>query len=111
MQMIKWNWRHMTGSVRQVIWNLMLLTLGSVLCAAAINGILIPHQFFSGGFTGVALIIHYFFPSLPIWMLYFILNIPLYALGWMFVGRRFFLYSIAGVLIFSAALAWPYVSL
>ena len=101
----------MTGSVRQVIWNLMLLTLGSVLCAAAINGILIPHQFFSGGFTGVALIIHYFFPSLPIWMLYFILNIPLYALGWMFVGRRFFLYSIAGVLIFSAALAWPYVSL
>jgi uncharacterized membrane-anchored protein YitT (DUF2179 family) len=89
----------------------MLLTLGSVLCAAAINGILIPHQFFSGGFTGVALIIHYFFPSSPIWMLYFILNIPLYALGWVYVGRRFFLYSIAGVLIFSAALAWPYVSL
>lgn len=101
----------MAGSVRQVIWNLMLLTLGSVLCAAAINGILIPHQFFAGGFTGVALIIHYFFPSSPIWMLYFILNIPLYALGWMFVGRRFFLYSIAGVLIFSTALALPYVSL
>ena len=101
----------MAGSVRQVIWNLMLLTLGSVLCAAAINGILIPHQFFAGGFTGVALIIHYFFPSLPIWVLYFILNIPLYALGWMFVGRRFFLYSIAGVLIFSTALALPYVSL
>ena len=101
----------MAGSVRQVIWNLALLTLGSVLCAAAINGILIPHQFFAGGFTGVALIIHYFFPSLPIWVLYFILNIPLYALGWMFVGRRFFLYSIAGVLIFSTALALPYVSL
>jgi len=94
-----------------VLWNLGLITLGSVLCAVAINGILIPHKFFSGGFTGVALVIHYLVPSLSVGVLYFILNIPLYVLGWMFVGRRFFLYSIAGLFIFSAALAWPYVPL
>jgi uncharacterized membrane-anchored protein YitT (DUF2179 family) len=102
--------KSVTGRMSQVLWNLGLLALGSWLCAVAINGILIPHQFFGAGFTGVSLVIHYLVPSLPVAVLYFILNIPLYALGWMFVGRRFFIYSIAGLLIFSAALAWPYVS-
>jgi len=95
------------GSTRGVLWNLGLITLGSVLYAVAINGILIPQKFFGAGFAGVSLVIHYLVPSLPVAMLYFILNVPLYALGWMYVGRRFFLYSIAGVLIFSGVLACP----
>ena len=32
-----------------------------------------------------------------------IFNLPLYAMGWMFVGRRFFVYSIFGLVIFSLA--------
>jgi uncharacterized membrane-anchored protein YitT (DUF2179 family) len=95
----------------QVLRNLVLMTLGSLLCAVAVNGILIPHQFFGAGFTGISLVIHYLAPSLPIAVLYFILNVPLFALGWMYVGRRFFLYSIAGMLIFSGALAFTHVSL
>jgi uncharacterized membrane-anchored protein YitT (DUF2179 family) len=31
--------------------------------------------------------------------------LPLYILGWFYVGRRFFLYSVPGMIIFSAALA------
>ena len=95
----------------QVLRNLVLMTLGSLLCAVAVNGILIPHQFFGAGFTGISLVIHYLAPSLPIAVLYFILNVPLFAMGWMYVGRRFFLYSIAGMLIFSGALAFTHVSL
>ena len=34
--------------------------LGSVLCAVVIKGILITQEFLAAGFTGVALIIHYF---------------------------------------------------
>jgi uncharacterized membrane-anchored protein YitT (DUF2179 family) len=107
-QMTKCCWKSTIGSTKQVIWNLGLIALGSVLCSVAIKGILIPHQFFAAGFTGVALIFHYLLPFLPVAL---IVNIPLYAFGWMFVGRRFFVYSIAGVVIFSAALAWPYVTL
>ncbi len=88
----------------RVLWNLGLITLGSVLCAVAVNGILIPHRFVSGGVTGLALVIHYLLPSLPVSGLYFLLNIPVFAFGWIFVGRRFFLYSIAGMVIFSGAL-------
>jgi uncharacterized membrane-anchored protein YitT (DUF2179 family) len=68
-------------SLLQIIWNLLLITAGSVLCAVAVNGILIPKQFFGAGFTGLALIIHYLVPSFPVAVLYFVLNIPLFALG------------------------------
>jgi len=80
-----------------------------VLVAVAINGILIPHQFVSGGFTGVALVIHYLFQSFPLSWLYFLLNVPIFILGWAFVGRRFFFYSIVGMVVFSAAIAWVHV--
>jgi len=104
MLMVAFSWRSTLGSTKQVLWNLVLIAVGSMLCATGINGILIPQQFLSGGVTGIALVIRYLIPSLPVAMLYFILNIPIYALGWMYVGRRFFLYSIAGLLIFSGAL-------
>jgi uncharacterized membrane-anchored protein YitT (DUF2179 family) len=90
----------------QVFWNLGLISVGSVLCALAINGILIPHEFVSGGFTGLALVIYYLLPAVPVAWIYFFLNVPLFALGWKYVGRRFFIYSIAGMIIFSCALKW-----
>jgi uncharacterized membrane-anchored protein YitT (DUF2179 family) len=34
----------------------------------------------------------------------FLLNLPIFAVGWIFVGRRFFFYSLMGMTIFSAAL-------
>jgi uncharacterized membrane-anchored protein YitT (DUF2179 family) len=96
--------------LRQVTWNLGLVSLGSVLCAIAINGILIPHKFLSAGFVGISLVIHYFLPAIPVAWIYFLLNIPLFVLGWKYVGRRFFLYSLAGMLIFSCAVEWVHVS-
>ncbi len=92
--------------LRIALWNLFLISFGSVVCAVAINGILIPHGFLSGGFVGTTLIIHYLFPFLPVAGIYFVLNIPVYLLGWKYIGRRFFLYSIAGMVIFSLAILW-----
>jgi uncharacterized membrane-anchored protein YitT (DUF2179 family) len=93
-------------TIRLVLWNLFLITSGSLICALAINGILLPHGFLSGGFVGVSLIIHYLFPFLPVALLYFILNIPVYFLGWRYIGRRFFMYSVAGMVIFTLAMLW-----
>ncbi len=92
----------------QAFWNLLLIFCGSVMCAAAVKGILIPKQFLAGGVTGLALLLHYLVPALPVGLVYFFLNIPLFAVGWMFVGRRFFVYSIAGVVIFSLVMFWPF---
>jgi uncharacterized membrane-anchored protein YitT (DUF2179 family) len=92
-------------SIKQVLWNLFLLTIGSILCAIAVNGILIPNKFLSAGLTGIVLMIHYHIPSLSVAWLYFLLNVPIFAIGWKYVGRRFFLYSMAGMVILSGAIA------
>ncbi len=92
--------------LKNVGGNLALLVLGSLLCGVAINGILIPHRFVSGGVTGVALVIHYLLPSLPVAALYLAANVPLFLAGWFFISRRFFLYSIVGMVLFTAAVAW-----
>jgi uncharacterized membrane-anchored protein YitT (DUF2179 family) len=98
-------------ALRQVLWNLGLIALGSALCAVAINGILIPSGFLSSGFVGLALVIHNFVPVLPVAGLYFLLNMPLFAIGWKFVGPRFFTYSLLGMFIFSCAVEFVQVSL
>jgi uncharacterized membrane-anchored protein YitT (DUF2179 family) len=90
-------------SVKSILTNIGLIIAGSLLCALAINGILVPQQFLAGSITGLTLLIHYIWPKMPVGMIYFLLNVPIFALGWRYVGRRFFLYSIAGLVIFSVA--------
>ena len=90
-----------------ILWNLLLIAVGCFLCAVAIKGILVPKEFLAGGITGMSLLIYYVLPSLPVGVIYFILNIPLFFIGWMFVGRRFFWYTLAGVIIFSAVMLLP----
>ena len=95
-------------AIGTVAFNLLLISVGSVLCAVAVKGVLIPKEFLAGGMTGMSLLIHYVIPGLPVGLIYFLLNIPLFVIGWLFVGRRFFFYSVAGVIIYSAVIFWPY---
>ena len=104
--MHRWSIKSWVEATREILWHLGLIGLGSGLCAVAINGILIPHRFVSGGLVGLSLVIHYLFPTLQVGLLYLILNIPLFVMGWMYVGRRFFVYSIAALLIFTGAVTW-----
>jgi uncharacterized membrane-anchored protein YitT (DUF2179 family) len=97
----------MRHQAAKIAWNLLLIVVGSVLCAIAINGILIPNQLLAGGISGLSLFIYYLFPLIPVGAAYFLLNIPLFVIGWVFVGRRFFFYSLAGMTILSAALLVP----
>jgi uncharacterized membrane-anchored protein YitT (DUF2179 family) len=96
------------STVLTITWNLTLIAVGCILCAVAIKGILIPKEFLAGGVTGLSLLIYYMMPVVPMGAIYFILNIPLFVVGWMFVGQRFFWYSIIGVIIFSAVMLLPY---
>lgn len=93
-----------SGTASQIFLNGVLLVVGSIICAVAVNGILIPQNFLSSGFTGASLIIHYLVPSLSVGVIYLLLNIPLFIAGWSMVGKRFFFYSVAGTVIYSLAL-------
>ncbi|GAU08204.1 membrane protein [Desulfoplanes formicivorans] len=85
-------------------WNLFLLTLGALLLATAINGIAIPHGFVTGGFSGLGILLYYLFPVITpgIWL--FIFNIPIFALGYFTISRRFFWYSMYGAIMVSVLL-------
>jgi uncharacterized membrane-anchored protein YitT (DUF2179 family) len=93
-----------TKKLKDFILHTGLLVVGSVLCATAVQAILVPHGFFGRGLTGAALLVHYCYPVLPVGALYLLLNIPVFCLGWRFVGLRFVLYSLWGMIIYSALL-------
>jgi uncharacterized membrane-anchored protein YitT (DUF2179 family) len=92
------------NTVGEFVYHTALLVLGSALCAFSVNAILVPQGFLGRGMTGAALIVHYTHPVLPIGVLYLLMNIPVFALGWRFVGLRFVLYSLWGMAVYSAML-------
>lgn len=95
----------------RVLWNMVLLSVGAVFCGAAVNGILIPMEFASGGVTGLSLVVKHLISALPLGGIYLALNVPLFLIGWRFVGKRFFVYSLVGMFLFSAALQWVHIDI
>lgn len=89
---------------RSTIKSLALLLLGSCICAIAVNGILVPKQFMSGGLTGVTLFINRLVPSMPVSGLYFAFNIPLFIFGYRLLGGHFFMLSFAGTAFYTLAI-------
>ena len=81
-----------------VVWNLLWLTLGSVLMAICIQSVAAPHGFLSGGVMGVALRVGYWSDTLTPLVWYSVLCVPVYVLGWFCVGKRFLLYTAYGTL-------------
>ena len=84
-------------SITSVLWNILLITLGSLIYAIGAQAVLIHHKFIIGGIYGTALLIYYKSSLLSPAIWYFLLNIPLLIIGWTFLSRRFFLYSVYGV--------------
>ena len=81
-----------------VVWNLLWLTLGSVLMAICIQSVAAPNGFLSGGVMGVALLVGYWSDTLTPLVWYSVLCVPVYVLGWFCVGKRFLLYTAYGTL-------------
>ena len=92
-----------TATLRRILHNLFLLTVGSCLFAIGINALLVPHTFTSGGIIGIALILHYLTDWTSVGIAYFLLNIPLIVLGWLSVSRTFVIYTCYGMAVCSLA--------
>ena len=90
--------------LQSVGWNLFLITLGGVVLSVGIKSIAIQHGFISGGFSGLSLLIYYIFGGLSPGSWYFVLNIPLFIAGWLMLSRRFFLYSLFGMVVVTLAI-------
>ena len=84
-------------------WNLFLLTVGSIIYVAGINGIVLHHTFIPGGLYGFCLFVYYKTEFLSPGILYFLFNIPFCIVGWLFVSKRFVLYTIYSITVITLA--------
>src|SRR5512142_3191578 len=80
-----------------------LIVLGGVLQAVGLRLFLVPAHLASGGVSGIAQLLNYY-TRWPIGMMILIGNVPLFLLGWRFLGGpRFALRTAAAVVVYSVA--------
>jgi len=92
-------------SWKTILYNLFLISAGSIVFVIGMNSVLIPNRLFGAGVSGIALIVHYLFPPLDVGLVYFLLNLPLMLVGWFSISRRFMFYTLYGMGFFSLAAA------
>ena len=85
-------------------WNLFLITLGSLIAGIGLKAIVIPNGMITGGFSGASILVFYYTKIFTPGIWYFILNIPVFIFGWIFVSRRFLLYSLYGAIVLTLSI-------
>lgn len=78
-----------------------LLIIGCFIMACGTSFFLLPNQLSSGGFSGISTITYYLL-GLPLGTTIFVLNIPLFVLGYIRVGKKFFVKALLGTTLLSA---------
>lgn len=76
-----------------IFWNCGLIIIGTLIQAIALKSIAIPHNFVPGGLFGVGSLLYYKTGFLNPGLLYLVLNVPMFILGYIFISRRFLYYS------------------
>ncbi len=79
------------------------IILGALLSGVGFNWFIIPNHISPGGVSGVATIIHYLVPAIPVGLMIIAINIPLFLISWRELGRGFGIKSLVGTLALSLA--------
>jgi len=92
---------------KKALKDYLLILLGSTLQAISLRVFLIPAKLASGGVSGLSQIINNF-TGWPIGLMVLIGNIPLFIMGWGFLGgRRFAARTVIAILTFSVLIDIP----
>ena len=71
-----------------------VITLGSLLYALAYNFFYAPNLGAMGGLTGLGQVLNALIPVLPVGTTVFVMNVPLFFLGWKFIGGHLLVSSL-----------------
>ena len=74
----------------------LMILLGGIISGISFNTFIIPHKMLSGGVSGIALITNYITGINP-GLIIFLLNIPIFLIGYKFVDKEFILLSLIGM--------------
>lgn len=93
---------------RKNVWRYVqeyaIIFLGSMIYAVAFDWFFVPNNIVMGGFTGLSQTINHFFPYLSIGVIVFILNVPLFIIGFKVQGVKLLLSSAFAMLTSSIAI-------
>jgi yitT family protein len=79
-------------STREIIYSILLITIGCVIYSCGINAFIIPNKFATGGIAGVSIIINYL-TGIPTGNSNFVLNAILLVIGWHFLEKRTLIFT------------------
>ena len=79
------------------------ITVGSILYGFAFDWFYTPNLIGYGGITGVGQVVNAFVPAIPIGMFVLVINIPLFILGWKFIGGHLLITSLYSMALSSVA--------
>jgi uncharacterized membrane-anchored protein YitT (DUF2179 family) len=84
----------------------VFIVLGAVIQAVGMDLFLIPGKLAAGGVSGISQIINRY-TGWPIGVMIILFNIPLFVLGWRFLGgRRFLIRTFLAVIIYAVLIDW-----
>lgn len=78
----------------QLAKNYILILVGAAVYALAFDAFFVPNGIAFGGVTGLAQIVNFFFPQVPVGTLVIVFNIPLFLLGWKLLGGHMLVSSL-----------------
>ena len=85
------------NEIKNSLLEILETLIGAFIMAIAVSLFLLPNELSSGGFSGIATILYYLF-KLPVGTTIMILNIPLFVLSTLKIGKRFLVKSLIGTI-------------
>ena len=81
-------------NIREFLKSYAVITLGSLIYALAYNIFFAPNQVAMGGLTGLGQVLNAVIPVLPVGGTVFAMNVPLFFLGWKYIGGHLLVSSL-----------------
>lgn len=87
----------------EIAMDVLLNIVGVIIASIALKFFLVPNQFFDGGITGMALLVHEIY-HIDLSVLIILFNLPLVVLGYFILGRNFSFRILISVILFGICL-------
>lgn len=98
-------YRNLKLSAKQILRNIILITIGIFSAAFGFKGFLLTNHFIDGGATGISLLVS-LISNIPLHYLVITINIPFIILGYKILGRTFAIKTTLAIVGLSLVLAF-----
>ncbi len=84
--------------------DLAFTLLGALLYSVSINMFSVPNSIVQGGLTGISIMLNRLSPLIPVGTAMFVMNIPLFILGFFKIGKGFVLRTLISTFVFTTVI-------